>query len=144
MSVPLSAEINPDKTFVVMHTISKHSTANHAPVVLKQLLYMALAIGCLLPWASAPMALLAGLVVGIFVGTPFRSFNKKASTYLLQASVVGLGFGMNAADSIKAGSDGMLFTLVSVVGVMLTGIVAGKWLGLRTVPAYLIEADTAN
>ena len=143
MSVPLSAEIKSVKTFVVMHTISKHSTATHVPIVLKQLLYMALAIGCLLPWASAPMALLAGLVVGIFVGTPFRSFNKKASTYLLQASVVGLGFGMNAADSIKAGSDGMLFTLVSVAGVMIAGIVAGKWLGVGKVPAYLIASGTA-
>lgn len=126
-----------------MHILSNRSTSAHFPFVIKQLLYIAIAICCLLPQASAPVALLAGLVFSLTIGTPFRNFNKKASTYLLQASVVGLGFGMNATDSIKAGSDGMLFTLVSVAGVMGLGIVLGKWLGVGKVPAYLIASGTA-
>lgn len=126
-----------------MHILSNRSTSAHFPFVIKQLLYIAIAICCLLPQASAPVALLAGLVFSFSIGTPFRNFNKKASTYLLQASVVGLGFGMNATDSLKAGSDGMLFTLVSVAGVMGLGIVLGKWLGVGKVPAYLIASGTA-
>ena len=65
------------------------------------------------------------------------------SKYLLQVSVVGLGFGMNLLDSVKAGSDGMLFTLFSVASVMFFGILIGKWLRIPNVAAYLIASGTA-
>jgi len=83
------------------------------------------------------------LVFALTLGAPFPKFNKKISRYLLQISVVGLGFGMNLLDSVKAGSDGMLFTLFSVVSVMFIGIMVGKWLGISKVPSYLIASGTA-
>jgi uncharacterized integral membrane protein (TIGR00698 family) len=113
---------------------------------LKQLngiVYIILAILCLTPYISAPFALFLGLIFALTLGSPFPKFNKKASKYLLQISVVGLGFGMNLLDSVKAGSDGMAFTLFSVVSVMLAGILVGKWLGIAKVPSYLIASGTA-
>jgi len=113
---------------------------------LKQLngiVYIILAILCLTPYISAPFALFLGLIFALTLGSPFPKFNKKASKYLLQISVVGLGFGMNLLDSVKAGSDGMVFTLFSVVSVMLAGILVGKWLGIAKVPSYLIASGTA-
>jgi len=92
---------------------------------------------------SPPVALFLGLIFALTVGNPFPNFNKKVSKYLLQFSVVGLGFGMNLLDSVKSGSDGMLFTLFSVVSVMFLGIMIGKWFKVSTVSSYLIASGTA-
>ncbi|MFH0735437.1 MAG: putative sulfate exporter family transporter [bacterium] len=108
-----------------------------------EVIYITLALISLTPLVSAPIALLLGLVFALTLGSPFPKFNKKISKYLLQAAVVGLGFGMNLLDSVKAGSDGMLFTLFSVVSVMFTGIMVGKWVGILKVPSYLISSGTA-
>ncbi len=108
-----------------------------------EIIYIILALLCLTPFISAPIALFLGLAFALILGSPFPKFNKVSSKYLLQVSVVGLGFGMNLLDSVKAGSDGMMFTLFSVVSVMLTGILVGKWLGIAKVPANLIASGTA-
>ena len=110
---------------------------------LNGIVYLILAFLCLTPYITAPIALFLGLVFALTLGSPFPAFNKKASKYLLQISVVGLGFGMNLLDSVKAGSDGMLFTLFSVVSVMVIGILVGKWLNIGKVPSYLIASGTA-
>ena len=107
------------------------------------IIYLILAFICLTPFITPPLALFLGLAFALILGSPFPLFNKKASKYLLQISVVGLGFGMNLLDSVKAGSDGMIFTLFSVASVMLIGIMAGKLLGVAKVPSYLIASGTA-
>lgn len=106
-------------------------------------MYVALAVLCLTSFISAPIALFLGLLFALTLGSPFSTFNKDTSKYLLQVSVVGLGFGMNLLDSVKAGSDGMLFTLFSVVSVMFLGILIGKYLGIPKVSTYLIASGTA-
>lgn len=105
--------------------------------------YLVLAFLCLTPYVSAPLALFLGLVFALTLGTPFPAFNKKASKYLLQISVVGLGFGMNLQDALKAGSDGIIFTLFSVVSVMFFGLLIGKWLKISKTSSYLIASGTA-
>lgn len=110
---------------------------------LSGIVYVILSLFCLTPFITAPIALFLGLTFALTLGSPFPQFNKKASKYLLQISVVGLGFGMNLLDSVKAGSDGMFFTLFSVVSVMFLGIMAGKWLGISKIPSYLIASGTA-
>lgn len=92
---------------------------------------------------SAPTALFIGLVFAIVFGIPFPKFNKKLSKYLLQASVVGLGFGMNLQQSLKSGADGMLFTIVSVVSVMIIGVLVGRWMCINDKASYLISSGTA-
>ncbi len=62
---------------------------------------------------------------------------------MLQAAVVGLGFGMNLHESLKAGSDGMLFTIISVTGVILIGWFVGKWLKVPNKLSWLISSGTA-
>lgn len=88
-------------------------------------------------------ALFMGLMFAIVFGIPYPKFNKKLSKYLLQASVVGLGFGMNLQKSLQSGADGMLFTIVSVIGVMALGILIGKYLKISDKASYLISAGTA-
>jgi uncharacterized integral membrane protein (TIGR00698 family) len=63
---------------------------------------------------------------------------------LLQYSVVGLGFGMNLEASLASGREGMMFTVVSVIGTMLIGMLIGvKWLKVDKDTAYLISSGTA-
>jgi uncharacterized integral membrane protein (TIGR00698 family) len=128
-----------------MNTAEKKGSEKH--IVYKnrllQISFITIGIICLTPFISPPVALFLGLVFALTLGSPFPAFNKKASKYLLQISVVGLGFGMNLLDSVKAGSDGMFFTLFSVVSVMFIGIMMGKWLGMTKVPSYLIASGTA-
>lgn len=116
------------------------------PIFTKRLngiVYLILVFLCLTPYITAPIALFFGLVFALTLGSPFPMFTKFSSKYLLQVSVVGLGFGMNLLDSVKSGSDGMLFTLFSVVSVVFLGVIMGKWLGVGKVPSYLIASGTA-
>lgn len=92
---------------------------------------------------TPPVALFAGLVFAFIFGIPCPKFNKKLSKYLLQASVVGLGFGMNLEQSLKSGAEGMMFTIVSVVGVMVIGILLGKYMRIAGKTSYLISSGTA-
>lgn len=96
-----------------------------------------------LPAATAPVALFVGLLFAFIFPMPFPKFNKKGSKYLLQASVVGLGFGMSVTEALKSGGQGMMFTIVSVVGVMVLGVMIGYWMHLNRKTSYLISAGTA-
>ena len=108
----------------------------------KPLFFIGIA-ACFLPFVSPAIALFTGLLLGFTVGNPFIKQSSKASKYLLQFAVVGLGFGMNLFESLQSGKEGMLFTIVSVVGV----IALGYWLGRRMLidnkTAYLISSGTA-
>ncbi|MDE6125667.1 MAG: putative sulfate exporter family transporter [Muribaculaceae bacterium] len=99
-------------------------------------------IGCE-DFISPAIALFAGLVFAFIFPMPFPKFNKKASKYLLQGSVVGLGFGMNVTEALKSGADGMMFTIVSVIGVMVFGVLLGYWMHLQRKTSYLIASGTA-
>lgn len=105
--------------------------------------YLLLAFICLTPWISPPIALFLGLAFALTLGSPFPVFNKKASKYLLQIAVIGLGFGMNLHESLKAGTDGILFTIISVVSVIIIGILFGKFYKVDKVTSYLISSGTA-
>lgn len=111
------------------------------------LILMVIPFGLFLPSGKSPIspaiALFIGLAFALIFGIPHPKFNKKLSKYLLQASVVGLGFGMNLQESLKSGSEGMLFTVVSVIGVMVIGVLLGKYMSIQRKTSYLISAGTA-
>ena len=96
-----------------------------------------------LPVITAPIALLLGLVFAFVFSNPCPKFNKKTSKYLLQVAVVCLGFNMNLQESLQSGADGMMFTIVSVVGVKVLGSLIGYWLHLNRKTSYLISSGTA-
>ena len=92
---------------------------------------------------SSSIALLVGILFAIIWGNPFILFSKKVSKITLQISVIGLGFGMNLFESLSAGRQGMLFTIISVVGIMILGFLLGKVLKIDIKNSYLISAGTA-
>lgn len=93
---------------------------------------------------TPPVVLFVGLVYALLCGQPYQKFNKSASKKLLQYSVVGLGFGMNLHQSLASGKEGMMFTVISVVGTMLIGMFIGcKLLKMDRDTSYLISSGTA-
>ena len=95
-------------------------------------------------WITPPVALFLGLLFALLCGQAYPKFNKKVSKKLLQYSVVGLGFAMNLHASLASGKEGMMFTIVSVVGTMLIGMFIGrKLLKMNRETSYLISSGTA-
>ncbi|GAA4039737.1 putative sulfate exporter family transporter [Hymenobacter glaciei] len=113
------------------------------PVTGQQVVFGLLLVFCLTPWASPPVALALGLVLAQTLGNPFLSQTKAATAKLLQYSVVGLGFGMNAHAAVQAGREGILFTVASIFGTLVLGYLAGRWLGLGRHVTHLISCGTA-
>ena len=112
-------------------------------ITTRELIFLLAFVFCLSPLISPPIALLMGLVIAQFIGHPYLHLNHKATHILLQVSVVGLGFGMNVTSALKAGSTGILFTVVSIIGTLLTGIFMGKFLKIEKKTSFLISAGTA-
>lgn len=95
-------------------------------------------------WVSSPVALLIGLAFALIFGKAYPDFNKTMSKKLLQYSVIGLGFGMNVYKALESGSEGMLFTIISVFGTLAIGWFFGrKLLKVDSQTSYLISSGTA-
>ena len=107
------------------------------------IIFGSLLLFCLTPFASPPIALLLGLVVANLSGHPFLSLNHKATSILLQISVVGLGFGMNVNSALSAGKEGFLFTIASIFSTLILGTLLGKWFNIEKKTSHLISCGTA-
>ena len=92
---------------------------------------------------SPSIALLMGLSMGIFTGNPFPAKSKTATKYLLQGSVIGLGFGMNFTAVVAAGKDGFVFTMLTISAAIGLGFLLGKLLKVEKIISYLISVGTA-
>jgi len=100
---------------------------------------------CLLAsgFVSPPVALAIGLVFGLSLRHPYPSQARSFSRILLQASVVGLGFGMNLHEVVRAGRSGFVYTMLGISFALLAGMALGKLFGVQRVPAFLISTGTA-
>jgi uncharacterized integral membrane protein (TIGR00698 family) len=92
---------------------------------------------------SPPIALLGGIVYGLVLSHPIHIDSKRLAKFLLQASVVALGFGMNLHEVLQAGRSGFLYTAVSITAAMLLGLGLGYLLHVSKKSAFLISAGTA-
>ena len=110
---------------------------------LQQLIFVALLLFCTTIFVSPPIALVLGLIVANLFGHPFLELNHKATHFLLQFSVVGLGFGMNVHSAVSAGKEGFLFTIISIVSTLVLGTFLGKWLKTEKKTSHLISCGTA-
>jgi len=92
---------------------------------------------------SPPIALCAGIIFGLSVLHPYFADSKALSKFLLQASIVALGFGMNLHEVLKAGKSGFLYTFLGITFAMLVGLGIGMLLAVRGTTSYLISTGTA-
>jgi uncharacterized integral membrane protein (TIGR00698 family) len=112
-------------------------------ITTREVIFMFFVVLCLSPLISPPIALLMGLIIAQFIGHPYLNLNHKATHILLQVSVVGLGFGMNVNSALKAGKEGFILTIVSIVGTILIGVFLGKILKIEEKISFLIATGTA-
>lgn len=131
-----------------MKTWQKHNRTIYAALVALLLLFLLLdyipGMHTLSSWVTPPVALFLGLAFALTCGQAFPVFNKKASKYLLQYAVVGLGFGMDLHASLASGKEGMEFTVLSVAGTLLIGWFIGrKCMKINRNTSYLISSGTA-
>jgi uncharacterized integral membrane protein (TIGR00698 family) len=94
-------------------------------------------------FVSPPIALLGGLIYGLTLAHPFHVESRSLSKFLLQASVVALGFGMNLHEVLRAGRSGFVYTALGITGAMLLGLGLGYLIHVQQKPSFLISAGTA-
>lgn len=109
----------------------------------RKAVFILLILFLLSPYGSPPVALALGLLLAFTIGNPFPELSGKPTKYLLQASVVLLGFGMNLEAIVKAGREGILFTIATIFGTLALGYLAGRFLVVPTKTSMLISSGTA-
>ncbi|MGA7108663.1 MAG: putative sulfate exporter family transporter [Terracidiphilus sp.] len=92
---------------------------------------------------SPPLALVAGLAYAFWFEHPYHLDARRLSRLLLQVSVVGLGFGMDLHEVLRAGRSGFLYTAISITFALLLGWGLGKALAVKKRISFLISAGTA-
>ena len=92
---------------------------------------------------SPGIALLGGLLYGMTMVHHFHLEGRNLSRFLLQASVVCLGFGMQLREVVKVGRSGFLYTAIGIAFALLVGTLLGKLLRVGGTQSFLISAGTA-
>ncbi|WP_420236727.1 YeiH family protein [Telmatobacter bradus] len=92
---------------------------------------------------APPVALALGIAYGFSFVHPFHLEARKLSKFLLQVSVVGLGFGMNLGQVLQAGRSGVVYTAASISFALTAGWLLGRLLGVKKNASFLISAGTA-
>lgn len=108
-----------------------------------KIVYGVLLLCCCWHGTSAPVALAAGIAFGIMIGNPWGAATSVWSRWLLQASVIGLGFGVNLLAILKTGRDAFLYTIISISLTMAAGYLLGRLFKIPQRLSVLISFGTA-
>src|SRR5688572_1578669 len=76
-------------------------------------------------FATPALALAAGAVLALALGNPWPEATAIAGSRLLQVAVVGLGLGISLDSLIRAGSSGVVVTVLVIAAVFAAGIQLG-------------------
>jgi uncharacterized integral membrane protein (TIGR00698 family) len=106
-------------------------------------LFFALAAACLLPWVGPATALAAGILFSLLVGNPAPAKTALWSRVLLQASVVGLGFGLRLGTVLHVGARSAVYTVVGIALTLAAGTLLGRLAGTTGPLSTLISFGTA-
>ena len=89
------------------------------------------------------LAIFLGIIFSVFWGNPYSKYTSKMTSNLLGATIVGMGFGMNLIEVLKAGANGFLYTFIGIVLGIGFGVTLGKLLKVSTNSAYLVSVGTS-
>lgn len=92
---------------------------------------------------SPAIALVLGLAYGLSVEHPFQAETRRLTRFLLQASVVLLGFEMNLQEVLRAGRSGFVYTAITISFVLALGMLLAFMFRVERVPGFLISTGTA-
>ncbi len=108
-----------------------------------KIVFISAILFCLSPLGSPAIALALGIVLAFAFGNPYPGLSGKPTKYLLQASVVLLGFGMNLSAIYEAGKSGILFTVATIFATLAAGWLIGRMLGVNEKTSALVSSGTA-
>ena len=108
-----------------------------------QLIFPVAAGLTLLPQVPAPLALAAGIAWALLLPNPYSKQARSFQTWLLQGSVVGLGAAMNLQQVMRAGSAGLVSTLVGITTTLLLGALLCRLLRISKGAGLMISVGTA-
>lgn len=128
------------KTFLLR---KKYQSLLNKKLSVREIIFVISILFCLTPFVSPPIALLLGFIIAQFSGHPYIHLNHKVTSFLLKASVIGLGFGMNAQNAVRAGKEGLVFTIASIAGTLCFGLLLGRFLKIEKKTYHLISCGTA-
>ena len=123
-------------------TLPRDGAFTVPPALARGLALVALAV-VVSPWGSPPLALLLGIVLSLAGAHPWAGTSKRWSRVLLQASVVGLGFGMSLQQVWLAGHSGFIYTAVGIFLTLAVGTALGRLLRVHLVESFLVTVGTA-
>lgn len=106
-------------------------------------LFGIIAILCLLPIISSPMALIAGFLLATFGLVPSSINLANITKKLLALSIVGLGFGINLDKAIEVSQLSLPLVVGSIFITLALAMVVTKYMGLDKKTGYLVGAGTA-
>ena len=106
-------------------------------------LFFLLAAASLLPWVGPATALAAGILFSLLVGNPAPARTAVWSRVLLQASVVGLGFGLSLGTVLRVGARSAVYTVVGIALTLAAGALLGRLAGTSGPLSTLISFGTA-
>ncbi|WP_394147990.1 YeiH family protein [Shewanella atlantica] len=116
--------------------ISLQTVKRHLPFFL-------IAVLCLLPVISSPIALVLGFTLASLGLIPNELDLGKITKRLLSYSIIGLGFGIQLQTAISASLQNLPLILGSIIFTLLLGFMLTKALRFDTKTGHLISAGTA-
>jgi uncharacterized integral membrane protein (TIGR00698 family) len=105
--------------------------------------FFLLALASLLPWVGPAAALAAGIAFSLFLGNPNPSRTALWSKWLLQGSVVGLGFGLSLGTVLEVGARSAVVTAVGIAATLAVGLLLGRFAGVPGPVSTLVSFGTA-
>ena len=123
--------------------ISETTTKPKRKPIWQIVVFLSFAAFCSAHWVSPPIALTLGILVALTLENPVPVTSRWVAKYLLQACVVLLGFSMNLAVVLQAGSRGALFAAFSIGATFWLGEQLRRWLQFPVRASILISAGTA-
>jgi uncharacterized integral membrane protein (TIGR00698 family) len=123
--------------------VSDSSKTLPNPGLGRKVIFIGAVLACCSGFISPPIALACGLVLALSIGNPYTKSSQKVVKYLLQASVVGLGFGINLNTVLHVGQQGVTFTIISIFGTIILGYLIGRRLNIQNKLIHLIASGTA-
>ncbi len=109
----------------------------------RAVLFFVFAAACLLPWVGPAAALAGGILFSLVLGNPGPERTARWSKVLLQASVVGLGFGLGLDTVLRVGARSAAYTVVGIALTLAAGSLLGRLAGTSGPLSTLISFGTA-
>ena len=112
-------------------------------VLLSQILFIGIAALSLLPFFSSSLALLSGILLGLTLGNPFTTLTHQLTSRILQASIIGLGAGIQLTTLTEVGSSGIGYTLMGIFITLALGLALNRLSQADDETSLLITIGTA-